>query len=460
MELFNQNYEGFAQSNDETLQLLAKALTAGSGVDAGAFTGGRALTPESLDFTLVNILHNQDEARLFQRLKKKPIKSVVHQWNERNEVGQDNGAWVAEGGDSEDSDQSIARKYMTAKFLQTKRTVTLQAQISNTVEEAEALEKQAGTLWLIRNVEKGLIYGNSDFVSEQPDGLIKQIPSTHVLDMRGAYANSSTFEDKVTESCRMIRDYYGKASLFLSSTKVIQDIQALLRDRLRWNNPSGNGVAASDFPTYYPTPFGKPELLDDIFIREGDVPVASTLTAKRPDAPTLGAGVAAPNASSQFVAADAGDYVYKVVALNKYGDSVASAELIVTGVAAEDGVTIPITKGSITPTAYKIYRSQKGGTTGAEVRYMTTVAYTASPQNFVDLNADLPGCSDGFILTMDGMYDAIEWFQFLPMMKYQLYPTASAVNPFLMLLFGAMALKKPVQHVRVKNICPSVGGYF
>lgn len=460
MDLFNMDYQGFSQTNDETLQLLAKALTAGSGVDAASFTGGRAMTPESLDFTLVNILHNQDEARLFQRLKKKPIKSVVHQWNERTEVGQDNGAWVSEGGDSEDSDQTIARKYMAAKFLQTKRTITLQAQITNTVEEAEALEKNAGALWLIRNVEKGLIYGNSDFVSEQPDGLIKQIPASHVIDMRGKYANSSTFEDKVTEACRMIRDYYGKASLFLGSTKTIQDTQALLKDRLRWNNPGGSGVMASDYPTHYPTPFGKPELLDDIFIQEGNVPVASTLTTKRPDAPTLGSGATAADPSSQFAAADAGNYVYKVVAVNKYGDSVASSELIITGVTAGDKVTFAITKGSITPTAYKIYRSKVGGATGAEVRYMTTVAYATSPQTFTDLNADLPGCSDAFILTMDPIYDAIEWFQFLPMMKYQLYPTASAVNPFLMLLFGAMALKKPVNHVRIKNICPSVGGYF
>lgn len=461
-DYFERDFEGYSLANQETLDLLTKALTAGTGVDAAAFTGGRALTPESLDFTLVNILHSQDEARLFQRLKKTPIKSVVHQWNERTEVGGDDGAWVPEGGDSQDTDQTIARKYALAKYLQTKRTVTLQAAMSNTVEDATNLEKEAGTLWLIRNTEKGLIYGDSALVTEQPDGLVKLIPAaTNVLDLRGAHASSTTFESKIVEGCRVIRDHYGKASLMLSSTKITQDIQILLRDRLRWNDPSKSGeVVGSAFPTSYPTPFGKPEILDDIFIQEGTTPVASSITASRPDAPTLGTGAHSADALSKFIAADAGDYAYKVVAVNKYGDSVASAEILFTAVLVGERVSFAITKGSITPTAYKIYRSKVGGVTGAEVRYMTTVAYASTPQTFTDYNDNLPGCSDVFLLTMDTIYNAIEWFQFLPMMKFDLYPTNAAIYPFLMLLFGGLALQKPVQHVRMKNVCPSIGGWF
>jgi hypothetical protein len=474
--MFDKTFEGFASANNETMEMLTKALSAGTGVDAGSFTGGRALTPESMDFTLVNILHTQDEARLFQRLKKQPIKSVIHQWNQRDDVGDDDGAWVPEGGDSQEKNQNVVRKYLAAKYLQTLRKVTLQAAMSDMVENAMALEKEAGTLWLIRNVERGLIYGDSSMVAEQPDGLIKQIPSTNIVDMRGAHAFSSKFEDSMTESCRVIRDSYGKASLFLGSTKVIQDVQSLLKDKLRWPlggipqnaNPmgtpvgaaTGGGTQGSAFPTNYPTPFGSPELLDDIFIKEGAVPKASTLTSLYPGIPTLGTFAHTADPLSKFTSADAGDYVYKVVAVNKYGDGIASAELLAAGVAAGDHVTFVITSVGIVATAYKIYRSKVGGTTGAEVRYMATVAYTGATQTFTDLNADLPGCSDAFILTMDPIFDAIEWYQFLPMMKFDLYPTNAAVYPFLMLLFGGMALKKPVQHVRIKNICPSDGGWF
>ena len=41
---------------NDGLALLQKALQAGSGVDAAAFSGGRALIPESLDSTLVSVL--------------------------------------------------------------------------------------------------------------------------------------------------------------------------------------------------------------------------------------------------------------------------------------------------------------------------------------------------------------------------------------------------------------------
>jgi hypothetical protein len=148
--------------------------------------------------------------------------------------------------------------------------------------------------------------------------------------------------------------------------------------------------------------------------------------------------------------------------VNKYGDGVASAEAVVTGVAAGEGVTILITQGATKATGFKVYRSKKGGSSGAEVRYAYSVAAAASNgvTTTVDINTDLPGTSSAYILTLDPMYDAIQFCQFLPMMKFDLYPTAAAVQPFLMLLFGALALKKSVQHVRIRNLSPSKLGWF
>lgn len=451
-------FEGFAQANLETMEMLHKAMTAGSGVDAASFSGGRAITFESLDSTLVNILHSQEDAVLFQKLKKTPIKSVVHQWADRTNVGADDGAWVAEGGESEEGDSSLGRKYVTAKYLQTLRKVTLQASMSNTMEDAISLEKNSGTLWLIRNVEKALFYGDSSYVSEQPDGLIKLIPSSNVLDMRGGDATSATFEDKMNEAARVIRQNYGKAGLVLSSAVVMENVQALLRDRIRFEAKEG-GLGGSFF-TKYPTPFGSPDLKEDIFITEGSTPAASSLTSKRPGAVTINTATAASHASSLFVTADAGNYWYKVVAVNKYGDAVATATSSAVTVAAGDRVTLNVTEGSPAATAFKVYRSKKGAADASDCRYAFTVARTAATQDIFDTNSDLPGCSDTFILTTDPVYDAIEWAQFLPLMKFDLYPTNAAVFPFLMLLFGALALKKPVQHIRIKNVAPATLGWF
>lgn len=458
--LMNMQDEGFLQANQETLEMLTKAMTAGSGVDAASFTGGRALSLESLDQTLVNILFSQDEAVLFQRLKKQTVKSPVHQWDERTAVGLDDGAWVPEGGDSVEGDQTIARKFVTAKYLQTKRVVTMQASMTNMIEDAVALEENAGTLWLIRNVEKALFYGDNAVVAEQPDGLKKLIPSTHVIDMRGKAANSSEFEDSMTEACRMVRDYYGRLDLMLTSTRIMQDVQGLLRDRIRFpTQQSGLGGAVFN---QYPTPFGSPDLKEDIFIKESTTPLASSLTTLRPAQPTVASGVNGAGSNSQFGSGDAGVYYYKVVAVNKYGDSLASADVGPITVAAGEIVTITVNAPGDSVSGYKLYRSKLGAADGSDTRFcFQQAAVSPVAQNIlIDRNADLPGCSDTFLLTTSPTYNAIEWAQFLPMMKFNLYPTASAVIPFLMLLFGALALKKPVNHVRVKNISPASLGWY
>lgn len=449
--------EGFGEVGTDVIEQLRKALTAGSGVDAGSFSGGRALIPESLEGTLVNILFTQKDAVLFQTLKKKSIKSPVHQWDERTDVGYDDGAWVDEAGSSSDADQTIARKYATVKYLQTKRTVTLQATLANMIEPAMAIEQNAGALWIIRNIEKALFYGNTTMVSQQVNGLDAQIASGNTLDLRGASANSTTFEDLIGQAARQIRDGYGKASLILTSTIVMQDVQRLLRDRLRF--PAGGGQAGSAVFDKYPTPFGEPDLKYDLFIKEGGVPVASSLTSQRPDAPTIGT-FATGSDTSQFGAADLGTYYDKVAAVNQYGDSAATAASSQAVSTAGYNISFAITKGTIGGTAYKIYRSKKNASDGTDCRLMDIVAYSASPQTYTDKNANLPGTSSSYILTMEDVFDAIEWFQFLPLMKFDLYPTNSAVYPFLMLLFGALALKKPGQHIRIKNISPDALGWY
>jgi hypothetical protein len=462
--------------NVDVLENLQKALTAGSGVDAASFTGGRALIPESLENTLVNVLWSQDEARLFQRIKKQPIASPVHQWDRRTDVGDSDGAWVAEGGDSFEKNQTIARVYKTAKYLQTLRKATLQATLSNMIENAMTIEQNAGALWIIREVEKALFYGNSGMVSEQPEGIIQQIndfagnASTYgtpqadqIIDVRGASADSAMFESKVNEATRVIRNNYGKGSILLLSTMAMMDVQNLLRDRIRFQ--AGNTVGSTIF-NQYPTPFGTLELVDDIFITEGknssDV-VASTVSGA-PSAPTESVAPASAAVSgsqvSHWVAADVGSYYYAVTAVSKYGESAPVAMTQLATLTAGQKITMTVADGATAGTAFNLYRGKKGGGASDPLKFVKTVARSGATTVITDYNAELPGTSYGFILTMDQIYDAVEWFQFLPLMKFDLYPTNAAVYPFLMLLFGALALKKPQQHVYIRNISPANLDWF
>ena len=466
MDLLSQmdlGYEGFVKANAETLEALTKAMTAGSGVDAGAFTGGRALTPESLDNVLVNVLHTQDEARLFMRLKKQPVKSVVHQWNYRNEVGADDGGWVAEGGVAPEADQAIQRRFTTAKYLQTRRTVTVQAAQSNMIEDAIAIEQEAGALWMVRNVEKSLFGGNSTNNSLEPDGLSAQITgSDNVIDLRGKDATSVEFENAMNEAARIIRDYFGVPTDIFSSTMVMQDVQTLLRDRIRFG--TGNQTGSAVFKEY-PTPFGSMSLIDDVFIKEGSVPRLSAL-AGIPGGTTplaMGSGTSPADATALFGSADAGDYAYDIEPINAKGAGVVD-EALVTSVAEGDNITLAITTYPVpAATAYKVYRSKVGGVTGATKYYAFTVSQAqvvTDSKTIIDRNWYLPGTSEVYTLNMNPAYNAIEWVQFLPLMKFDLYPTDAAIYPFLMLLYGSLAVKKPEQHVRIINVAPSTLDWF
>jgi len=466
-DLLNVGYQGFAKGNLEMMEALTKALTAGTGVDAGAFTGGRALIPESLDATLVNVLWKQEHAKLFRALKKKPVKSPVHQWARRTGVGDDDGAWVAEGGASVEKDTDLERKYATMKYLQTLRKVTIQATISQMLEDAMTIEKQGGTLWVIKQTEKALFNGDSAMIAEEPDGLFKLLTDNvtatkphpeNVIDLRGETAESVEFEQKIVEAARVITSKFGIPTDLYLSLMAMESVQRLLRDRMRFPVGKGETTLPTMIFDRYPTAFGTLILQPDLFLVEGQIPRTST-SGDAPAQVTIAATATQDTTKSKFVAADAGDYYYSVAAVNKYGQSLKATEDQVS-VVAGDRVDLAITEGATDGTCFFIFRSKKDAGAGSTLLYATKVKRTGDDPTIVDYNADLPGTSQAYVLGMNPMYDAIEWLQFLPLMKFDLFPANAAVYPFLMLLFGALGLKKPEQQVMIKNISPSNLNWF
>lgn len=81
-------FEAFAKAlsfseGNTSLDEFVKALTAGSGVDASQFTGGRALTPESLQGSTVKYVVKKDELdELFKSLMVEMIKGTVRNYND------------------------------------------------------------------------------------------------------------------------------------------------------------------------------------------------------------------------------------------------------------------------------------------------------------------------------------------------------------------------------------------
>jgi len=145
--------------------------------------------------------------------------------------------------------------------------------------------------------------------------------------------------------------------------------------------------------------------------------------------------------------ADAGTYIYRIVAGNRYG---LSTPLNTAGVAvvAGDGVTFTITDGGQGTTFYEIYRTAPGAAVGT-ARLMRRVARTGASQVITDLNADLPGTSQGFVLMQNQR--SFSWSQLLPMTRIPLAAIDTSVR-WAQVLYGAVKMYTPAKNIVVKNI--------
>ena len=116
---------------------LAKSLTAGYGTDSAQYVGGRAMIPEDIEITMINAMREQKEdCKLMNIIKKRPVRSTVHEFNRRNDAGDYENATAEEGGGSVVTDQTIQRVTRQVKFLQTRRAVTDQMEIVDSFENA------------------------------------------------------------------------------------------------------------------------------------------------------------------------------------------------------------------------------------------------------------------------------------------------------------------------------------
>jgi hypothetical protein len=451
-------------------EMLIKALSAGVGTNAATFTGGRALQPEDCETTLVNVMReDQDDFKLMNTLKKTPVKSTVHQFNLRLDVGDEDSGFVEEGGVAPDNSQDIRRATRDMKYIQKRGEVTEQAIVADTFEPAFEAEKIACTLSTLRTAEKYCFHGDSAVVPKQFDGLIAQIkaaPSAkrNIYDLRGRSIRDEG-EGIFTRMAENIADQGGAANKVFYPLILGDDIQALCRDRLRFGTEDERMAAV--FKTY-PTLYGSLSIAEDAgpdkmfkpkgVIKPGGIVGKAGSFPNKPASVTLSAA-AATSGTSRFLASDGGNYTYLVYAINEYGISEGTSPSAAVAVAAGDAVNIAITPNAVNSgTGFIICRSIKGGTAVMEmVRIGRDEQNTATV--YIDLNEDLPGTAEMLFITEKKMQAVAEFLQFLPLRLYRMYPTDRLVTPFIMALWGSPSLKAPHWCGVVKNIAYR-GGFY
>lgn len=450
------DYQGFGTSTADEVSNLQKALSAGNDInDPGAAPGvGFPLRTESLEATLKNVTFEMDEIKLFKTIPKVPATNTVEEFNRLLAYSKAGNAqfdlgWMTEGDLPEEEDSTYERIAILIKFLGVTGRVT---HVANTIRAAHgnviALETMNKTMFLLQQLENALFFGDSSLIPEQIDGLENLITAgapTNVVDLRGAPLS----EDSLNDNLLQIRDNFGVATDAYFSTGPFADLSKAVYDRQRFTVAPAPGVLGARV-TQFQGQHGKINLHDSVFIQPGGATIAAGVgpVSKRPNDPTnTVAPSAGANAASQFVAADAGTYIYQIVAANRFGRS---QPVTTAGVAvvAGDRVSLTMQDNGNGTTFYEIYRTPAGGA-AADARLIRKVARTATTQVITDDNQDIQNTSKGFILMQNQR--SFSWSQLLPMTRIPLAAIDTSIR-WAQVLYGGIKMYTPAKNIVLKNI--------
>jgi len=460
--------DGFGSATTRDVEDLRKALTAGDSINPPSVAAGEGfpLRIESLERTLKVVTYRMDDVRLWRNVSKLPAFNTVEEYNRLRSYGNnDHAGFIGEGDLPSQDDTTYSREFTVIKFCGTTRSVT---HVMSLVRPAHgpviAQETVNGTAHLLKQIERALFFGDSSLIPVQWDGLLKQItdgaPAQNIIDLRGGPLS----EDVLNDGALTVKTApnYGRPTDLYCADGAYSDLAKQFYPAERYPiQPQGfqDGMVGLSIKGFH-SMVGPIMFNPDVFVEFGGPSNVSAVgdASNRPSTPTESvAPAAAANPASQFSAADAGDYRYKVVALNRYGKS---APLTLSGpvtVAAGDQVTFTVADGATVGTAFEIYRTRADGAAGTEL-LMTTVARGGATTVVTDRNANLPGTSSAFLLQQNLEFFAFK--QLAPFVKIPLATVDTSVR-WMQLLYGALTVYAPGKSVVYRNVgrAPaSVGG--
>lgn len=459
----------FGVATQESVDELNKALKVGQSINAPGTTvagDGFALRVESLEATLKVTTYRMEHIRFWKLLPKMGANNTVEEYNEISSYGQNPDAgWVDEGDLPEEDDSSYTRRYAIVKYLGTTRRVSHQATLIKPAHgPVIARETVNGTMHLLRILERALFRADSNLSPLQFDGLEAQIlarsPASNIIDLRGKPLS----EDVLTDSALIIQDApnYGTPTHLLLNPKTKADLvkQFFPKERYDLLGKPSNGLVGLDIKGFV-SPAGDVEFVPDVFIDDGGAPTATALgdAAKRPSTPTLSTSATTPtDGLSQFGTDDAGDYFYRVQAVNRYGRSaVLNIGAGAITVDAGEKTTFGLTAGSVVPDWYEVFRTKKGGAAGTS-RLILRVknAAGAGEQIINDYNAILPYCTSAYLLQLN--MECMSFKQLAPMVKIPLATIDSSIR-WMQLLYGVPTIYTPGKVLLLRNVGRADGSY-
>jgi len=472
----------FGGSSMEELNQLQKALEAGSitGRETTNLTNasGAPLKVESLDKNLKHITFKESDIKLWKEIPKKAAYNTVEEYNQLADYGSQRGGFYNEGELPSEEDSLYIRKAQLVKFMGVVKSVSHPMTLVNTnVGNIVEREIKNGTLWILRQLNKSLYFGDESLVPQEFNGFLAQhqkesgytsldeyFASDVVIDLRGA----SLTEKDIENSANGIVQNFGLGNeLFAPPAVLSKFVQNFYGNKFIQPNTVAltDGVMGQRVKSFE-SQFGNIGLNWDIFFNKKTAKKYNA-AATSPLAPPAVTGVdstpVASDASGLWTATDAGSYFFGVTATNRYGESAIAVDAAASAIVAGGSVDVAFVDGGGTnpATSYTIYRSTKDAASASGSNVVFYPLYTISKAQAVagydggaagsvrDRNRFMPDTDQAILFQMDN--EVVEFAQLAPLMKMDLALLAPAYR-FMILLYGTPFLYAPKKVSRIINI--------
>lgn len=461
----NQSLTGFGSHSIQEVEELQKALSVGGEYATqtpGNLTQGAALAVEDLDRTLKLVTHSMEHLRLWKDIIKQKVSQTVHQFNVQNSYGAEVSPFFTMGGNPTATDAQYHREVYIVKYLgtqgQVQHNLTLIQAAHGPVVAREVKNK---TIELLARNERAMFEADSAINALEYDGVDKLIRSKATLSefKSTAFAGYDSVgvddspivnakgagldEDLNEDACLRAVNNFGMPMDMYLSTDVHSNFSRAFyaKERTRPGDRTAAGYLVPEFMGTLNFKF-KPSL----FNRARKAPLSSSVSAG--SAPTLANTLSPADAASQFAAADAGTYHYKISAVYSDGETLASSDTS-TPVSAGDKVTTEITYSG-SPLYFNVFRAPVGTSSGHEFIARVAPAGSGVAHN-IDYNARLPGSARAYLLMHDP--DVLSWKQLGSLIKYDLAVTNTSYQ-WLQLLYGMIVVQAPRKNVIIDNLIP------
>lgn len=464
-------YGAVGEAGAPSLPDLYKALQSGYQYHVTDQTGGGAMRVESLEASLKVLTYTENNVRFWKKLPKMPAYNTVEEYNQLSAYGDNANAFVPEGVLPESEDTTYQRQVAMVKFMGTTRVVTHPATLVRSAHgDIVTLENKNGILWLLRQIERNLFFGdnslcfNYGYGGSGPvegiewGGLDKQIGATNYIDAKGGSLTEGLLED----SAELIAENYGQVTDVFCPYKVASDLSKSMYPKERIFLPSADGgIQAGTVINTFNSQFGPVFINADVFLTKhrkaiSQAPSAAS-SANAPATPASITGGSPTGTDGQWKTASIASPVqYKVTAVNRFGESAAtSASTGVTVTSTSTHVPLTITNaatlGGLLPDYFNVYRSDDGGLTFWYLFSVATGSQTGSGTTTVnDTGLYMTNVSSAFIGELAPHVIALK--QLAPLMKMDIAVLGPAIRWMILFYATGPVLYAPNKWVKIINI--------